>query len=367
MDIYLVGGAVRDQLLGIAVKDRDWVVVGATPAEMIDRGFRQVGADFPVFLHPDTNEEYALARTERKQGQGYHGFAVYSAPDVSLQDDLKRRDLTINAMARDGDGQVIDPFGGQRDITTRTLRHVSAAFEEDPLRILRIARFAARFQPLGFQVAHETMALMGQMVARGDVGHLVAERVWQEIQRALHEQSPVTFFQVLQDCGALAELMPELVAGALPRALAALQRAAEDDCPTDVRVAALLSPLPTDKAAARAKSLKAPNDCQELVRLFGDLAPAIQRPGNDPAALLSILERGDAWRRPQRFERLLCTVRCATPADIGPTVALLLQAGARCRDVNARDLMAQGYTGRELGQAIRAERLSRIQDLIQAP
>lgn len=364
MEIYLVGGAVRDQLLEIPVKDRDWVVVGATPAQMVNRGFRQVGADFPVFLHPKTSEEYALARTERKQGQGYHGFTVYSTPDVTLEEDLKRRDLTINAMARADDGQITDPFGGQRDIETRTLRHVSAAFSEDPLRILRIARFAARFKSLGFQVATETMVLMRQMVARGDISHLAAERVWQEIQRALHERAPVVFFQVLQQCGALAELLPELAPGHFDTAMAALQKAADADHPTGVRVAVLLSPLSKEHAHTRAEALKAPNDCLELVRLFGELAPAISQLVSDPESILAILNRADVWRRPERFEHLLLAIQCTSRDDINPAITLLQHAHSICHDVNATELMTRGFSGKELGEAIRNERRHRIDEML---
>lgn len=208
MRTYLVGGAVRDRLLGRPGGDRDWVVVGATPQQMTDLGFRPVGRDFPVFLHPDTGEEHALARTERKSGRGYHGFTVYAAPEVTLEDDLVRRDLTVNAMAQDEDGTVIDPHGGQRDLADRVLRHVSPAFAEDPVRILRLARFAARFAD--FTVADETLALMRQMVDEGEVDHLVAERVWQELARGLMEARPSRMFAVLRDCGALARLLPEL-------------------------------------------------------------------------------------------------------------------------------------------------------------
>ena len=208
MQVYLVGGAVRDELLGLPVKERDWVVVGATPQQMVDLGFRPVGKDFPVFLHPETGEEYALARTERKSGHGYHGFTVYTAPDVTLEDDLVRRDLTVNAMAEDEHGQVIDPHGGQRDLAARVLRHVSPAFAEDPVRILRLARFAARFHD--FTVAEETLALMRQMVDDGEVDHLVAERVWQELARGLMEARPSRMFEVLRACGALVRLLPEL-------------------------------------------------------------------------------------------------------------------------------------------------------------
>ncbi len=210
MEIYLVGGAVRDKLLGLEVKDRDYVVVGSTPEEMVSLGYAPVGADFPVFLHPDSKEEYALARTERKSGHGYKGFTVYSAPDVTLDEDLKRRDLTINAMAEDQNGILIDPFHGKDDLENGFLRHVSEAFREDPVRILRTARFAARFAKWGFRVAHDTYALMKKMVEDGEVDHLVSERVWSETERALGEQQPVRYFRVLRRCGALARLFPEL-------------------------------------------------------------------------------------------------------------------------------------------------------------
>lgn len=212
MEIYLVGGAVRDQLLGYPIKERDYVVIGASPKEMLKQGFRLIGKDFPVFLHPKTHEEYALARTERKIGPGYKGFSCYAAPDVTLEEDLQRRDLTINAMAQTSCGQLIDPFEGQKDIEKKLLRHVSPAFSEDPVRILRVARFMARFSPLGFKVAKETMELMKAMVSVGEVKTLVPERVWQEFSRALTEQAPQAFIKTLYDCGALAILFPELQA-----------------------------------------------------------------------------------------------------------------------------------------------------------
>ena len=210
MEIFLVGGAVRDALLGRAVSERDWVVVGAEPAALTALGYRQVGKDFPVFLHPETQEEYALARTERKVAAGYHGFTTHHAPDVTLEEDLQRRDLTINAMAQAADGTLIDPYGGQHDLAAKLLRHVSPAFSEDPLRILRVARFAARYAPLGFSVAPETLQLMREMVAKGEVASLVPERVWQETARALAEPSPRTYVEVLRECGALRVLVPEL-------------------------------------------------------------------------------------------------------------------------------------------------------------
>jgi tRNA nucleotidyltransferase (CCA-adding enzyme) len=212
MQIYRVGGAVRDQLLQFPYSERDWVVVGATEAEMLAQGYRPVGKDFPVFLHPESQEEYALARTERKTAPGYKGFVVHAAPDVSLEDDLLRRDLTINAMAMDGEGRLIDPYGGQADLQQRLLRHVSPAFSEDPVRILRIARFAARYAHLGFSVAEDTLRVMQTMVAAGEVDHLVPERVWAELHKALHEATPTAFFEVLQQCGALSVIFPELAA-----------------------------------------------------------------------------------------------------------------------------------------------------------
>ncbi|MDD7805402.1 MAG: multifunctional CCA tRNA nucleotidyl transferase/2'3'-cyclic phosphodiesterase/2'nucleotidase/phosphatase, partial [Endozoicomonas sp. (ex Botrylloides leachii)] len=203
MQVYLVGGAVRDGLLGLKIKDRDWVVVGATPEVMCAKGFRLIGKDFPVFLHPDTHEEYALARTERKFGHGYSGFTFYTSADISLEEDLLRRDLTINAMAQDTEGNIFDPYGGQKDLENKKLRHVSSAFEEDPLRILRVARFAARFHKAGFTIAHETMELMKKMVSTGEANYLIAERIWQETVRALMTSSPAIYFKTLMDCGAL--------------------------------------------------------------------------------------------------------------------------------------------------------------------
>ncbi len=210
MKIYLVGGAVRDGLLGLPVKDKDWVVVGATPQQMLDNGYQQVGRDFPVFLHPDSHEEYALARTERKSGHGYTGFVCHADPDVTLEQDLQRRDLTINAIALDENGGYVDPWGGREDLERRILRHVSPAFNEDPLRVLRVARFAARYAHLNFRIADDTMSLMREMAARGELAHLTPERVWKETENALSARNPQVYFQVLRDCGALAILFPEL-------------------------------------------------------------------------------------------------------------------------------------------------------------
>ncbi|MFW5823868.1 MAG: multifunctional CCA tRNA nucleotidyl transferase/2'3'-cyclic phosphodiesterase/2'nucleotidase/phosphatase [Marinobacter sp.] len=358
MEIYLVGGAVRDELLGIPVKDRDWVVVGATPQEMLAKGYKQVGADFPVFLHPETREEYALARTERKQGRGYHGFTVYSAPDVTLEDDLRRRDLTINAMARAQNGTLVDPFGGRKDLQDRQLRHVSPAFAEDPLRILRTARFAARFHHLGFRVADDTMALMQQMVSEGEVRDLVPERVWQEIQRALHEVTPATFFEVLRDTGALRDLIPELADDdhRFGAGTGALATASAQDLETECRFAGLLHPLTPDQVETRSAALKAPNGCRDLAELVVRLGPLVQQPSLTADQALQLFDRADAWRRPERFGQLLATLACL-PGGISPEVRSdLEQALEQARAVDARALMARGFKGRELGEAIGRER-----------
>ena len=365
MKTYLVGGAVRDELLGLPVKDRDWVVTGATPDDMLQQGFKQVGADFPVFLHPGTREEYALARTERKQGRGYHGFTVYSAPDVTLEDDLRRRDLTINAMAKSTEGDIVDPFHGRRDLKDRKLRHVSEAFAEDPLRILRTARFAARLHPLGFTVAEPTMALMRQMVDEGEVNHLVPERVWQEIQRALHEKAPDTFFEVLRECGALTILIPELAPQAVFKAaMSALRCTRESTNETSTRFAALLSPLSADDARQRAEQLKAPNDCQHLARLTTELMPKIRAMTVHSAeCLLSILDAADVWRRAERFSNLIAALECALPETEMNKLAWLQSAQNAATGVQAKTLMEQGFRGKELGEAIHNERLRRISAL----
>jgi tRNA nucleotidyltransferase (CCA-adding enzyme) len=306
MKTYLVGGSVRDELLGLPVQDRDYVVVGADPAKMLQLGFRPVGADFPVFLHPETNDEYALARTERKTAPGYKGFAFHAAPDVTLEEDLRRRDLTINAMARGDDGQLVDPYGGARDLAAGLLRHVSAAFSEDPVRILRVARFAARFD---FAIAPETMKLMAAMVERGEVDALVPERVWQELARGLMERDPERMIAVLRECGALARALPELdeayAAPGVPDHLATrLERVADAKRELAVRYAVLVLDLPAGAAAALAQRVNAPGDCRDLARL------AIQERANlsrrlVPDEALSLIERIDAFRRPERLDRLL--------------------------------------------------------------
>ena len=342
MKIYIVGGAVRDRLLGLPLADRDYVVVGATPEDMIALGYQPVGKDFPVFLHPQTHEEYALARTERKSGHGYKGFKVYAAPDVTLEEDLRRRDLTINAMAEDEAGTLVDPHGGQEDLAARVFRHVSETFAEDPVRILRVARFAARFT--GFVVAPETNALMRRMVDNGEVDALVPERVWQEVARGLMETQPSRMFQVLRDCGALARLFPEidrLFGVPQPPAhhpevdtgvhvMRAVDWAARQGFSLPVRFAALTHDLgkgttppeywprhhghearSADLVRALSERIRVPVDCRELAvavaREHGNVHRALElRPGT----VVELLERVDAFRRPERFEAFLQACEC---------------------------------------------------------
>ena len=303
MKAYVVGGAVRDELLGLPVADRDWVVVGATPEEMARLGYTPVGKDFPVFLHPETHEEYALARTERKSGRGYKGFTVYADADVTLEADLARRDLTINAMAKDEDGRLIDPYGGEKDLREGVLRHVSPAFEEDPVRILRVARFVAR---LGFRVADETMALMRRMVALGEADHLVAERVWQEFSRGLMETHPARMLEVLDACGLTARLLPEL-----SHDRAALERAARAEAPLAVRFAVLTWGLEAEALETLCARLRAPNEELQLALAASRARPLLA--SKAPAGLLEALKRADAVRRPERFALLLDAARLADP------------------------------------------------------
>jgi tRNA nucleotidyltransferase (CCA-adding enzyme) len=338
MKTYLVGGAVRDRLLGLPVKDRDHVVVGATPDAMLRAGFKPVGKDFPVFLHPQTQEEYALARTERKTGRGYHGFAFDTDPTVTLEDDLRRRDLTINAIAEDEHGALIDPYGGAADLRKGVLRHVSPAFAEDPVRILRVARFAARF---GFAVAPETMALMRRMVDGGEADALVPERVWQELARGLMEKSPSRMIAVLRECGALARVLRELEARfdepQAPEEIARrIELAAERGYELQVRFAALVLDLDAEAAASLSARVNAPGDCRELARLAIHEREVLRASAElDAETSLAIIERSDAFRRPERLERLLevaeCDAGCEDPPHFAPRRSLMsaLQASRR--------------------------------------
>ncbi|UTY56826.1 multifunctional CCA addition/repair protein [Massilia sp. erpn] len=383
MKTYVVGGAVRDALLGLPVKDHDHVVVGATPEEMLKQGFRPVGKDFPVFLHPQTQEEYALARTERKTAPGYKGFVFHTAPDVTLEDDLVRRDLTINAIARAEDGALTDPFNGQQDIRDRIFRHVSDAFAEDPVRILRVARFAARYPD--FRVAPETNALMRKMVDEGEVDALVAERVWQELSRGLMEQTPSRMLQVLRDCGALARIVPELDRlWGVPQPekhhpeidtgihmQQVVDYAAAQDHELPVRFAALLHDLgkgvtPSEQWPAHhgheglgvelvqqvCQRLKVPVECRDLAvmtaREHGNVARALEL---RPNTVVKLLERCDGFRKPARFCQLLLAAQCDARGREGqgvsfrdapyPQLAYLEKALAAARGVNAGEI-AQG-------------------------
>jgi len=402
MQLYIVGGAVRDGLLGLPVVDRDWVAVGTTPEELIAAGYTPVGRDFPVFLHPQTKEEVALARTERKTAAGYHGFVFHTERGVTLEDDLARRDLTINAMAQDDRGTLIDPFGGQRDLAAKVLRHVSPAFAEDPVRILRLARFAARLPD--FTVAPETMALMRRMVDEGEVDALVAERVWQELARGLMEQRPSRMFELLRECGALAVLLPEVARlwGVPQRAeyhpevdtgvhlMMVLDTAARMAAPLTVRYACLghdlgkgVTPqgmLPRhidhEKHSARlvremSQRLRVPNDCRELAIVVAAEHGNVHRSGEFGAgALLRLLERCDALRKPQRFGELLLACECDARGRLGfedrpyPQRARLLHAQAVAAAVDTAQIAADaaegGLAGPAIGQEIHAARVAAL-------
>ncbi|HET9762296.1 MAG TPA: multifunctional CCA tRNA nucleotidyl transferase/2'3'-cyclic phosphodiesterase/2'nucleotidase/phosphatase [Casimicrobiaceae bacterium] len=381
MKIYRVGGSVRDELLGLPVADRDYVVVGATPQAMRAGGFRPVGRDFPVFLHPRTHEEYALARTERKTSRGHRGFSFHAAPEVTLEEDLARRDLTINAMARADDGTLIDPFGGERDLREGVLRHVGPAFTEDPLRVLRVARFAARF---GFSVAPETAALMRAIAAGGELETLSAERVWQELAKALMEAKPSRFFVILRRCGALGQLLPELEAlfAASARrsggsaSLRAVDAAAVAGEALAVRYAVLAGNLGGAArtrerlAASFSRRVNAPTECRELAGLGARLRDRIDRAtALAPAALLDLLLAMDALRRPERLAGLLrvCglwrrTARVSRAASDTPA-ARLTEALRVIRGVKAEPLAAGG---RDIARRIRAARLRALREWLKA-
>ncbi|MFZ0156962.1 multifunctional CCA addition/repair protein [Pseudomonas sp.] len=401
MQIYKVGGAVRDRLLGQPVSDIDWVVVGASAEQMQALGYRPVGADFPVFIHPQSGEEYALARTERKSGRGYGGFTFHASPEVTLEEDLIRRDLTINAMAEDEQGIVSDPYHGQKDLEDRILRHVSPAFAEDPLRVLRVARFAARYAGLGFTVAEETVELMRQLSESGELQALTAERSWKEIARALMEDKPQVFIQVLRDCGALKELMPELDAlFGVPQpaahhpeidsgihTLSVLEQAAQHQQPLTVRWACLLHDLGKGTTPesqwprhiaheqrglklinAVNQRFKVPRDCQELALLVGEYHTHCHRALELKAStLLELLQRFDVYRRPQRFEEFIAACEMDARGRKGleqrdyPQADYLRGAAAAARAVQVQPLVQSGLTGQALGEALKVERLKGLQ------
>lgn len=406
MQIYIVGGAVRDRLLGRPVNDHDWVVVGATPEQMVARGYLPVGRDFPVFLHPETREEYALARTERKSGRGYRGFAVQASPDVTLEEDLARRDLTINAIAISADqtsaGGHFDPYGGERDLRDRVLRHVTDAFREDPVRILRVARFAARFTD--FTVAPETLQLMREMVAHGEADHLVAERVWQELARGLMEAQPSRMFAVLRDCGALAVVLPEVerLWGVPQRAdhhpeidtgvhlMLVLDMAARLQAPLAVRFACLAHDLGKGTTPAEllprhigheqrsakllkglCERLRVPTDCRELADVVAREHGNIHRSGDlGAAALVRLIERCDGIRKPGRFDDILLACECDARGRLGLEEspypqrarlgAALLAVQSVATATIAASAAAAGVTGPKVGEMIHAARVKAV-------
>ncbi|MGH8428387.1 MAG: multifunctional CCA addition/repair protein [Gammaproteobacteria bacterium] len=400
MKIYLVGGAVRDRLLGLPVRERDWVVVGATPKLMRAQGYRSVGKDFPVFLHPETGEEYALARTERKTGPGYHGFEFHADPDVTLEADLTRRDLTINAMAMDESDQLIDLHNGREDLAARRLRHVSPAFREDPVRILRLARFAARFAPLGFTVVPETLSLMREMVAAGEADQLVPERVWQELARAFAEPRPDVFVATLRECGALARVLPEvdrLFGVPQPpkyhpevdtgkHILLALAAAAKMSAAPEVVFAVLMHDLGKGVTPAAelprhighesrgvplvravCERLGAPRDWRELAlavtREHLNVHRALEL---RPATLVKLLTSLDAWRRPERFRQMLAACEADAHGRAGQDDADYPQAAwlERVREATARvKVETEGRSGAEIGKALEAARIAAAREI----
>ena len=411
MQIYRVGGSVRDELLGLPLKDRDWVVVGATPEQMSAAGYLPVGKDFPVFLHPETREEYALARTERKTARGYKGFAIHTSPEVTLEEDLARRDLTINSIAvhghltlgngrNDSENGLIDPYGGRRDLRNRVLRHVTDAFREDPVRILRVARFAARFSDFG--VAPETLQLMREMVQHGEADHLVAERVWQELARGLMEATPSRMFDVLIECGALKVVLPEVdrLWGVPQRAdyhpeidtgvhlMMVLDMSARLHAPLTVRLACLMHDLgkgttPADMLPRHigheersvkllkgvCERLRIPVDCKELAEVVAREHGNIHRSGDfSPAATVRLLERCDAFRKPARFGEILLACECDARGRLGfedqpyPQRERLAGALAVASSVATAEIaeraMAAGITGHKVGELIHAARVA---------
>ncbi len=362
MKIYRVGGSVRDEMLGLSVTDRDYVVVGATPEALVDKGFRPVGKDFPVFLHPVTQEQYALARTERKTAPGYKGFAFHAAPDVTLEQDLARRDFTINAMAVDDAGQLIDPYHGADDIKTKVLRHVGPAFGEDPVRILRGARFAARF---GFTIAPETMALMHAIVNSGEADALVPERVWQELARGLMEARPVEMLHVLDACGALATALPELTpfrAGA--RNVAALAQAAALDLSLPVRFAALTGTFDLARLAQLAERVRVPNDCRELAQVYLRHAQALANAATlDATGLAELIQSADGLRQEARFMSLIAVAHLfagGTPAAVKLAGKHLRAAQTAARAVDAGAVARQHTQPQAIAAAVKAARVAAI-------
>ena len=403
MEVYLVGGAVRDRLLGRPVKERDWVVVGALPEDLERQGYVPVGREFPVFLHPKTREEYALARLERKVAPGYRGFATQCSPDVTLEEDLRRRDLTVNAMAESDSGEIIDPYGGRRDLEARLLRHVSEAFVEDPVRVLRVARFAARYAALGFRVAEETLGLMRRMTESGELSALVPERVWQETERALGETHPEVFFETLRECGALRVIYPEIDAlFGVPQppqwhpevdtgahTMLALLWAAGAGLPASARFAVLTHDLGKALTAperwpshhghedggvpaieALCARLKVPNEYRDLALLTARHHTRVHRARElRPDTVLKLLETTDAFRRPDRFEELLAACeadargRTGLEAQPYPQAEYLRRVRTAAAAVTLSPDERQGLEGPAIGERLREKRLAAIKSL----
>lgn len=403
MKIYLVGGAVRDKLLNHPYFEHDWVVVGARPQDLEAQGFKAVGKDFPVFLHPETGEEYALARTERKTGHGYGGFSFHATPEVSLEEDLRRRDLTINAMAEDDAGQIIDPYGGREDLRGKKLRHVSPAFAEDPVRVLRVARFAARYHHLGFTIANETLELMQDIVTSGEVDHLVPERAWKETERALMEPNPEIFVRSLRDCGALAKIMPELEAlFGVPQvpehhpevdtgehALMALQQAVKLKGSARVRFASLIHDLgkaETPKESwpkhighetrslplieSLCERMAVPKDHRALARLVAQYHTHGHRALElKPSTLLNLIKAADAFRRPERYGEFILCCEADARGRTGlerrdyPQAEYLRQALICCLSIDNKEIAERGFIGKDFGEALDRERQNRLAQL----
>lgn len=398
--IYLVGGAVRDGLLKLPVKDKDWVVVGATPQQMLDAGYQQVGKDFPVFLHPQSREEYALARTERKSGQGYTGFTCYATLDVTLEQDLLRRDLTINAIAQDETGELIDPYNGRSDIERRLLRHVSPAFNEDPLRVLRVARFAARYAHLNFLIAPETLALMREMADNGELAHLTAERVWKETENALSSRNPQVYFSVLRECGALKVLFPEIDAlYGVPapakwhpeidtgiHTLMTLSMAAQLSPEIDVRFATLCHDLgkgltPKEKWPSHhghgpagvklveqlCARLRVPNEIRDLAKLVAEFHDLIHTfPILQPKTVVKLFDAIDAWRKPQRVEQIALTSEADARGRTGfeasdyPQGRMLRAAWAAAQSVSNKEVIEAGFSGPAIREELTKRRIKAV-------
>jgi tRNA nucleotidyltransferase (CCA-adding enzyme) len=404
MQTFLVGGAVRDKILKYPVTDKDWVVVGATPEKLIKKGYKSVGKDFPVFLHPETAQEYALARTERKSGKGYKGFEVFAEQSVTLEEDLIRRDLTINAMAADDNGDIVDPFNGQEDLKNKILRHVSPAFTEDPLRVLRVARFLARYFHLGFSIAPSTKELMTELAKSGELKALTPERVWTETARALSEKSPHIYFQTLRDCGALSDWFPEIdCLWGVPNperwhpeidtgvhTMMVLEQSALLSKDTMTRFSALCHDLgkgitpkeewPSHKGHEKAgvsiietlcNRLRAPKEHCELAKIVSEFHLHLHKIEElKPKTIVKVLEKTDAFRKPKRFEKFLIACEADYRGRTGfenlpyPQSGIMKQAFNVCSEISTKEFIAEGYRGKQIGEKLHNERVKSVAMLV---